>query len=209
MASSCRHLPSSAPDCGQNPGGFSGLEPELLHSRLTATERLWLIYAYVLIDQRQLSPGRRASSPQKKRPNKQLKQSWASTLHTQRLASEAGSRFAFPPAGFVWFCLDLFLSTRPAHISKYRRCSLDSKRASSPNTVKKWSTLKEKLNQNLHQTKTPRCHIQMFPPARWSTNSHVMPRIKDQRLFRIVILNIKIWYYKNYCARKITSERWK
>lgn len=60
-----------ATDCGQNPGGFSGLEPELLHSRRTATERLWLIYADVLIDHRQLSPGRPASLLSKKKKKKE------------------------------------------------------------------------------------------------------------------------------------------
>lgn len=103
-----------ATDCGQNPGGFSGLEPELLHSRLTATERLWLIYADVLIDHRQLSPGRPASllSKIKKEEegqiNKRGETSCVFTPQTKRPPSEGGGRLHIRLADlfdFVWHFL--------------------------------------------------------------------------------------------------------
>lgn len=144
-----------ATDCGQNPGGFSGLEPELLHSRLTATERLWLIYADVLIDHRQLSPGRPASLLSKKkkkkrrRPNKQARREELCLPAADEEAAIRESRsFTYPPHGFVWFCLTFFIyafiyffqqtltirRNLTARIFKYYRYSQDIRRASSPRT---------------------------------------------------------------------------
>lgn len=113
--------PRQTTDCGKNGGGFSGREPALSHSRLTATERLWLINADVLIDHRQLSPGRRAFSPQQEK--KGQINNWGREelrLHSADLKASFRRRrsFAYPPSGFVWFCLLFFylciylLSTR-------------------------------------------------------------------------------------------------
>lgn len=82
--------PRQTTDCGKNGGGFSGREPALSHSRLTATERLWLINADVLIDHRQLSPGRRAFSPQQEK--KGQINNWGREELLKRPASDGGGR---------------------------------------------------------------------------------------------------------------------
>lgn len=111
-----------ATDCGQNPGGFSGLEPELLHSRLTATERLWLIYADVLIDHRQLSPGRPASLLSKKkkkkrrRPNKQARRE--ESHQREAVVYISASRICLILFDIFYLCVYLFFPADSHHQKK-------------------------------------------------------------------------------------------
>lgn len=109
-----------SPDCGQNPGGFSGLEPELLHSRLTAN-RAALTNLCRCINRSQAAltrPSCLLSS--EKRPNKQLRERRALSslcrlkgrLQKEAVVCISASRICLILFGIFYLCVYLFSARR-------------------------------------------------------------------------------------------------